>query len=200
MIQLNKHDEIARGTNRACFIHPLDSSKCIKITISNDFSESQKEIEYYKFLEQKNISWDYISKYHGRIDTNLGKGDIFDLIKDFDGNVSKTLSSYLQSDEKTKLISNPFPLLQVLKDYTLKEGIVVKYLNTKNMLYQKISDNEERLILIDGVSNNDFLPFSKYVSYFTRKKILRLWKRFEESLSKKYEFNKYFLSKISSLK
>ena len=200
MIELNKNDELARGTNRACFAHPLDSNKCIKITISNDFSESQKEIEYYKFLEKKNISWKYISKYYGQVNTNLGKGEVFDLIKDYDGSVSRTLSSYLQNDEKTKSILNPFPLLQILKDYTLKEEVIVKDLNTKNMLYQKISNSEVRLILIDGVVNNDFLPFSKYISYFTRRKILRLWKRFEESLPKKYSFNNYFLSLVSLLK
>ena len=200
MIQLNKNDELARGTNRACFIHPFDDNKCIKITISNDSSESEKEIEYYKFLEKKNISWEYISKYYGQVKTNLGKGEVFDLIKDFDGSVSRTLSSYLQNDEETKLIANPFPLLQILKNYTLKEGVVVKDLNTKNMLYQKVSDNESRLVLIDGVVNNDFLPFSKYINYFTIKKILRLWQRFEESLPKKYSFNKYFLGLIFPLK
>ncbi len=122
------------------------------------------------------------------------------MIKDFDGSVSRTLSSYLQNDEETKLIANPFPLLQILKNYTLKEGVVVKDLNTKNMLYQKVSDNESRLVLIDGVVNNDFLPFSKYINYFTIKKILRLWQRFEESLPKKYSFNKYFLGLIFPLK
>lgn len=194
MIDLNNIKPIGKGTNRSCFVHPMDLNKCIKITHSNDYSETIKEIKYYKFLQKREISWDFLAKYYGSIDTSLGKGEVFDLVRDYDGNVSKTLSFYLQKDEKTKTLITPIKLLEDLKQYTLKENIVVKDLNTKNMLYQKINENEARLILIDGVVNNDFLPFSKYIPLFTQKKIKRLWKRFEESLPHKYSFNKYFLS------
>ncbi|MCD4667679.1 MAG: hypothetical protein K8R44_03680, partial [Sulfurimonas sp.] len=33
MICLDKDNFIARGTNRACFLNPLDNTKCIKITV-----------------------------------------------------------------------------------------------------------------------------------------------------------------------
>ena len=194
MIELVENSEIARGTNRACFMHPLEPNKCIKVTISNDYSESEKEIKYYKFLEKKNISWDYISKYYGSVSTNLGKGEVFDLIKDYDGNVSKTFSFYLQSDEKTKSILNPLSLMLTLKKYTLKESIIVKDLNTKNILYQKISNCESKLILVDGLSINSFFLFYKYFDFLTRKKILILWKNFEKSLFEKYKFNSYFIN------
>lgn len=194
MIDLNSLELIGKGTNRSCYLHPEDENLCIKITHSNDHSEMDREIEYYKKLKKRNISWELIASYYGSIDTLQGKAEVFDLIRDYDGEVSKTLSYYLQSDEKTKSILNPLPLLKYLKEYTLEQLVVVKDLNTKNMLYQKLSENESRLILIDGVLNNDYLPFSQYIDFFTRKKILRLWKRFESSLPRKYSFNKYFLN------
>ncbi len=197
MIDLNIIKPIGKGTNRLCFIHPLDSNKCIKVTYSNDFSETIKEIRYYKFLQKKDISWDFLVKYYGSIETTLGKGEVFDLVRDYNGEISKTLSFYLQSDDKTKSIQNPLKLLEELKEYTLKENIVVKDLNTKNMLYQKLDNNTAKLVLIDGVVNNDFLPFSKYINFFTRKKIKRLWKRFEESLTKKYAFNNFFIKLLN---
>ncbi len=197
MINLSNNKPVGKGTNRSAFIHPHDDTKCIKITHSNDYSESIKEIKYYKFLEKRNISWTLLAKYYGSVETSLGKGEVYDLIKDYDGNISKTLSYYLQKDEKTKTLINPIKLLDELKSYTLKEGIIVKDLNTKNMLYQKLDQKSARLVLIDGVVNNDFLPFSKYISFFTQKKIKRLWKRFEDSLPRKYSFNKYFLSLLN---
>lgn len=194
MINLNNTKPIGKGTNRSCFIHPYDMNKCIKITHSNDYSETIKEIKYYKFLQKKETSWQLLAKYYGSVSTSLGKGEVFDLIRDYDGTISKTLSFYLQEDKKTKSLIKPIKLINELKKYTLKENIVVKDLNTKNMLYQKINENEAQLILIDGVVNNDFLPFSKYIPFLTQKKIKRLWKRFEESLPYKYSFNNYFLS------
>lgn len=197
MININELNLIGKGTNRLCYEHPTDEHLCIKITHSDDFSEMKREIEYYKILQQQNISWDYIARYHGSVSTSQGQGEIFDLIKDYDGEISKTLSFYLQTEEKTKTLHNPVPLLESLKAYILEEMIVVKDLNTKNMLYQKINEQEVRLILIDGVLNNDYLPFTKYIPFFTRKKILRLWDRFEKSLPKKYAYNKYFVSLLN---
>nr|WP_165375069.1 YrbL family protein [Malaciobacter halophilus] len=197
MIDLSKLTPLGKGTNRVCFIHPKDQKKCIKVTHSNDHSEAIKEIKYYDFLKKRKISWQFLAKYYGSVDTSLGKGEVFDLVRDYDGTVSKTLSFYLQEDKKTKSLIEPIKLLNELKEYTLKENIVVKDLNTKNMLYQKINDNEAQLILIDGVVNNDFLPFSKYIPFLTQKKIKRLWKRFEESLPNKYFFNNYFLSLLN---
>jgi len=194
MIKLSKPLFIAQGTNRACYIHPDDKDKCIKVTISDDFSESQKEIKYYKFLEQQNISWNHISKHYNSIDTDLGTGEVFDLIRDDDGEISKTLSYYLQEDELTKNIINPITLLNELKEYTLQEGIVIKDLNTKNMLYQKIDNDNAKLILIDGVMNNDFLFYSNYFDNLRRNKLNKVWTNFEQSLREKYSYNQHFIN------
>ncbi len=199
MIELSDSYYIGKGTNRGCYIHPEDDQKCIKITVSNDYSESKKEIKYYKFLQKQNISWDNIAKYYGLVKTNLGDGAIFDLVKDFDGEISKTLSYYLQKDQLTKQILNPIILLKRLKKYTLEEGIVVKDLNTKNMLYQKIDKDNAKLVLIDGVINNNFLFYSNYSNYLANKKIKKLWSDFESTLSKKYAFNKYFINLLNGL-
>lgn len=200
MIDLKEKDFIAKGTNRACYIDPEDSEKCIKVTISDDFSESQKEIDYYNYLKSNDISWKYIAKHYGEKKTNLGDGEVFDLIRDEDGNISKTLSYYLQKDELTKQIVDPIQLLKNLRKYTLDEGIVVKDLNTKNMLYKKISENTAELILIDGVRNNDFLYYSNRFKFLTNKKINKMWDDFEATLPRKYSFNKYFIDLLKGLK
>lgn len=192
MIKLEKFNFVGKGTNRACYIHPDNLDKCIKVTISNDSSESNREIKYYKYLENRSISFENIAKYYGIAKTDLGDGGVFDLVRDEDGNISKTLSYYLQKDELTKEILNPIPLLKELRKYTIDEGIVVKDLNTKNMLYKK-TDKGAKLILIDGVVNNDFLFYSNYSNYLVNKKINKLWDSFESTLSRKYSFNKYFL-------
>jgi hypothetical protein len=198
MIKLNESKKIGQGTNRACYIHPEDDSKCIKVTISNDHSESEKEKKYYKILQNKNISWKMLAKYYGTVNTDLGEGLVFDLVKDYDGQVSKTLQEYMISEEIITTIKNPIVLLHKLKAYQLEENIIIKDLNAKNILYRKLSENDGELIVIDGVSNNDFLPFSSYIDFFTRRKILRRWKIFEDSLpiNKMFKNNKVFLQML----
>lgn len=195
MLNLKKLTPIGTGTNRACYIHPEDDTKCVKVTISGDFKESNKEKKYYKLLENKNTSWDMIAKYYGTVKTDMGEALVFDLVKDYTGDISQTLQFYLLDEEKTSSINNPILLLQELKAYQLKEKIIIKDLNAKNIMYQKTSADSGRLIVIDGVVNNDFLPFSSYIDFFTTRKILRRWKTFEASLpgNKRFKNNKLFL-------
>lgn len=197
MININQKDLIGKGTNRSCYLHPDNNCLCIKITHSNDNSEMIKEIKYYKELEKRNISWEHIAEYHGSVQTTLGKGEVFDLVRDYDGEISKTLLYYIQKEERTASISNPVHLLKYLKEYTLEQLVVVKDLNTKNILVQKSSQNDCKLVLIDGVINNEYIPIGKQFNFFTKKKILRLWKEFEKSLPKKYYFNKYFMNLLN---
>lgn len=192
MIILDNSLIIGKGTNRTCYLYP-NNSKCIKINNSSDNSETKKEIMYYKYLIKENISFTNLSKYYGVVETNLGKGYVFDLIKDYDGEISKTLSYYLQTEDRTKSILNPLKLLEDLKRYTLHQGIIVKDLNTKNIMYQKIDENIGRLIIIDGITNSNFFSISRYFKKYRLKKINYFWEIFEESLPIKYCFNNYFI-------
>jgi len=183
MIMLNDSYLIGTGTNRACYQHPNDNNKCIKVTISGNFSESNKEKKYYIFLKNKAISFDFIAKYYGTIETNMGEGLIFELIKDSNKNISKPLSIYFFeknfSDEVEALVEK----LIKLKKYLIKEKIIVKDLSFANILYQK---SKNRLVIIDGVINNEFIPISTYIDYFTIRKINRRWELFINKLSRKY--------------
>jgi len=197
MILLKNEDFIAKGTNRSCYLHPSDDSKCIKITHSNDYSESKKEIFYYLFLQNQNISWNHLTKYYGFVDTNLGKGEVFDLIRDYDGNISKTLSSYLQTPSKTKSIHNPIVLLQKLKSYCLKNNIIVKDLNTKNILYQKLDKDHGKLVLIDGLSIPKRYVYLNKCRPYMQNLHKKFWYQFENSLHQKYHFNDIFIKLLN---
>lgn len=43
MLKLKGVEPIGKGTNRACYEHPDDEMKCGKVTISDDFTESNRE-------------------------------------------------------------------------------------------------------------------------------------------------------------
>lgn len=182
ILRLKDKRIIGQGTNRACYVHPEDNAKCIKVTISGDQSESNKEKKYYEFLKNKNISWKQIARYHGSVKTDLGEGSVFDLVRDFDGKVSKTLEYYIYTEEGMSVIRNPVELLHEFKAYQLEEKVIIKDLNTKNILCRLVDENNAELIVVDGVINNEFIPLANIIDYFAIKKILRRWKVFSSAL------------------
>ena len=190
MIELNNSYLIGTGTNRACYQHPNDNNKCIKVTISGDFSESNTEKKYYTFLKNNDASFDFIAKYYGVIETNMGEGLIFELISDNNDDVSKPLSVYFYKNDFPKEVDTLVEKLKKLKEYLINEKIIVKDLSFANILYQK---SKNRLVVIDGIMNNEFIPVSTYINYFTTRKINRRWDLFMKKLKKKYPnvFDKY---------
>lgn len=184
MLILAHEHMIAKGTNRACYIHPEDQSKCIKVTISNDHSESEKEAQYYRFLQAKKISWDQIARFYGNIETDLGLGYVFDLPRDYNGEVSKTLHFYLNNPESF-YIDNLFDLLNSLFDYLLEHRIIVKDLNFLNILYQREDNHHGRVIIIDGLGNSQRVLLLSRLPWYAKRKILYRWDEFKASWPKK---------------
>ena len=107
MIFLKDEDFIAKGNERACYYHPNDKTKTIKITFENnnrkDSKQSEKEIKYYKQLKNKGLNnWQHLPKYFGEVQTNKGNGFIIELIKDYDGKISKSFAYYLKKYDLKK--------------------------------------------------------------------------------------------------
>ena len=76
------------GRHRACYIHPADTSKCIKVVHNpgeHAFQEIKRELAYYKHLESYLKDWSGLPRFYGEVETNLGRGFVYDRIVDFDG-------------------------------------------------------------------------------------------------------------------
>ena len=102
MINIDSSTLVGKGLHRECYVHPEDPSLCIKIVVAGDSSESQREQKYYRLLQKRNTSWEILARFYGVVDTNLGCGAVFDLIRNYDGECSKTLEHYLASSDKTE--------------------------------------------------------------------------------------------------
>ncbi len=103
MLHLDNSLLIAQGNQRKYYQHPADSNKCIKISKQADNRSQQVEHNYYKKLEQRNVSWRTLSRHYGSVETNLGTGYIFKLIRDFKQKVSRTLSHYFGAEFQTNV-------------------------------------------------------------------------------------------------
>lgn len=192
MINIDKYSFVGNGHHREVYRHPENQNLCIKIIVDGNFNSRQvrREKAYYRYLEDRGISWDMIPKYYGDIQTNLGIGSVFDLILDQDGSVSKTLENYITSNEVTEAHYHGLSKsLHSLKDYLLKQRIITMTPAPKNIVCQKDKSGISRLYVVDNISNSDLIPICNYINRLAEKKIYRRWKRFEDKLLDRHSYN-----------
>ncbi|ARN76256.1 hypothetical protein BST96_01390 [Oceanicoccus sagamiensis] len=184
-MDIDKQLYIGKGLDRECYLHPEDSSKCIKITVSGDYRQHRDDIKYYHRLQKRDISWQHLAQFHGLCSTSLGDGLMFEVVRDHDGSISKSLRDYIRGNgcpiDRQQLDDE----LARLKSYLLKHSIIMRDLKDDNLLLQRLSDSEARLVVIDGIGNNEFIPFSELAPVFTNMKINRKWAKFSQKLQAK---------------
>jgi hypothetical protein len=185
MLKLESSALLGRGLRRECYFHPEDENKCIKIVVAGDHKETVREQAYYRLLEKRNINWMMLAKFYGNVETNLGEGAVFELIRDYNGEVSKTLVNYFSAHNETDLNYQYFhQALLGLKQYLLKWKIVTISLKPQNIVYKKTYESEGFLVVIDNIGNSDFIPICNYIDWMATRKIHRKWQRFENLLTK----------------
>jgi hypothetical protein len=189
MLKINHDLLVGKGLHREVYRHPEDSSKCLKIVAQDNSrensgdEETRREQAYYTALIKRRINWGCLPRFYGNIATNLGSAAIFDLVCDYDGGVANTFEYYLSSEALTE--QNLSGLIQAMRDLKtglIADSIITMTIKPKNIVYQKVSATEGRLVIIDNIGNSDFLPLANRIKLFARLKTKRKWQRFEESL------------------
>ena len=184
MIKIGNEHFIAEGEYQKCYRHPSNQNLCVKISKKNiETSRLAYEIKYCKKISKikiKKKDYHFFSTFHGTVETNLGKGYVFDLIKDeTNQEISKTLEYYLLnqsaiiSDQMLKVSFER--LIQLMGKYK----IIANDIRAKNICCKILEDNTIELIHIDGLGHRDFIPLVNWFSYFAKKKIERRLLRFD---------------------
>lgn len=194
MLDLEAALVVGRGLHRICYAHPQDENLCVKVLLplksKTPLIEAEREVKYYRVLERKGVPWTMLPKFHGEVITSRGQGYVFELIRDYDGEISKTLKHYLSSSTETNSnyegLSAAFGLL---KDYLLVWKVVTMTIKAKNILYQKLNTETGRFVIIDNIGHSDFIPVCDYLDFMAERKIRRKWSRFEAALRKEYPQN-----------
>lgn len=201
IIQLTDKDYISKGLHRKCYHHPDDANKCIKVNYNQGAEEeTNREIAYYKHLIKRNVSFNALAKYYGHVSTNYGEGHIFELIRDYDGNTSASLEKYLSNQQLTEqhyaaLVKS----LKELKSALLKDRIITMTIKSKNILFQHLTPETNRLIIIDNIGNSTFIPVANYIRFFANAKIERTWLRFLKSLIRENQHNSFITRLVNEI-
>ena len=100
------------------------------------YVQNQIENIYYNYLKKHNISTTHIVKCYGYINTNLGKGLIFDKVCDYTGDISLSFTQYLDKVKNGSRVSlkNEESLVKELEKYILENNILFVDISLKNVL------------------------------------------------------------------
>jgi hypothetical protein len=182
--KLKKSLIIAKSIGRIVYRHPDNPNQCLKIVHHKRIDENKIDIKYYQHLQNRGASFKHIACIRGEQNTNKGNAVIFELIKDYDGEISKTLQYYI-TPPPTYYYSPPLHLIKfdqliakhllLLKQYLLTERIVFKDLNPGNILLCRINATDIRLIIVDGLASRNLIPIAHYVNFFAVRMIKRRW-------------------------
>lgn len=172
------------GAHRACYIHPKDPQKCIKVIYSqNDpiaLKEIKRELAYYKHLNTYLTDWRGLTRYYGTVETNLGTGYVYDRIVDFDGGGSQTLKERYSQESLQNNWRELDDLVEKLKKYLWDNLIVTMALKPHNILCHRISETEIFPVICDNIGFAQRIPLVLYWPWFCHQKQKRLFKRFEK--------------------
>ena len=191
LLILNEKLFIGKGCHKATYLHPKDQNKCVKILINHDLGarkQLKRELILNDNLQKKHPNLQNLSRYLGTADTNLGVGYIFELVLDFNQQISESLETYLKNTSFLQM--NYQRLLQdllTLKTHMLEQGIIPMEIMPYNLLYQHVDEGRGEFIIIDEIGTAAFIPLEKYFRTFTKARINRKWHRFADFLANNFD-------------
>ena len=182
ILMLAPSDVIAKGLARTVYQHPDRGDACIKIDhyeYREEHKDMQREAAYYRrimfFRRTKFFSG--IPNFYGLVQTNLGVGSIFELVKDeTTGAISRPLN-VIAIDELGHRYGEISAALDRLIQSLFDEGIVLCDPHPGNIVVQELRDGSLRLVFIDGIGHNIFIPIVDAFICLSRKKLARVLKR-----------------------
>ncbi len=156
-------------------------------TIRGGQKDLLREINYIDVLNRRHKDYSILPQYFGKIETNLGTGYVFEIIRDYNGNKTQTLEDFITSPtifaENFDLIVH---LLKNLKNELYKNEIITMVLFPENILFQKTDENTYRVRIVNDMGSAVLVPLEYYFTHFAHTKIKRRWKMFLNVLRNKY--------------
>lgn len=188
IIQLDDSLLYGQGSRKKCFLHPHNKNLCIKIAYNEGGQKDLiREINYIDVLKRRHKDYSILPKYFGKVNTNLGTGYVFEIIRDYNNGRTQTLEDFITD---LNLFSQNYSLivrlLKELKEKLYKNEIITMVLFPENILFQKTDENTYRVRIVNDMGSAVLIPLEYHFKYFAHTKILRRWKMFLEVLRNKY--------------
>lgn len=188
MLNLEKSRLLGEGNERQCFSFPNKDNLCIKINKKNIVHRNQNTLEltYLRSLLKRKVPFTYIAKLYGSVETNRGKGLVYERVQNFDGTPSVTITDAIKNNiiSKTTLDN----LLKDVFNYLIDNWISLGDINEDQMLLKIDENSNYKLIIIDGLGTrrSGIKLFLVMISPFlARRKTKKGWNKLLNKIAEK---------------
>ncbi|MEN8772085.1 MAG: YrbL family protein [Akkermansiaceae bacterium] len=197
MLHLKDTEPLAKGNNRLVFQHPDHHELLIKV-VSEAFMTRRfgphakwykkrrrarqylsylREVEEYLVQRAHNeTSAQYFQIIHGFAETDHGLGIVTTAVRGPDGALAPPLAKLIASGCFNKNLQSD---LETILTHILESHLIISDLNLGNLVH-----NGEHFVLIDGVGNNNPIPFKVISPWLNRRSKLGRFERLRKRIDR----------------
>jgi PhoP regulatory network protein YrbL len=179
MIILKDKEPIAVSGPRACYLHPNDDDKVIKIVRDEPFfrkhNANWQEWLHYNYLLEQHGKLDFVNDCYGFIKTDLGEGLVWQCVRDDSGDISSTITNIMKQPDRYD-VGKVAKELERFCRFIIEKNIQLFDLNPLNVLIRIRSNGAYEAVSADikgRYANHEFIPISTYIPFFSRRKLNR---------------------------
>ncbi|HKJ66056.1 MAG TPA: YrbL family protein, partial [Desulfopila sp.] len=135
---------------------------------------------------EKNVSFQHLPRCHGFVETNLGKGVLWQRIRNFDGSDCFSLRDCyltpgLLGENERKIIR---AALDQFFAWQMKNAIMLREMAFANTLVCRIDPQTIRLYHVDAIGCADIVPLANHARWFARMRIWSKIRSFRKQITK----------------
>lgn len=187
VIDLSNAILIGEGDHKRTFVDPTDPGRCIKVLFTYPDVDMERELKYRRSREKRGLKSQLLPAYYGTVETNLGKGYVFERVADFDGSSSKTFQQVFgEAAADPGLLPLVEEAMVRFKELLFRELIIISNTQAANFVLQRTSETRFTIRIIDNLGSPVFLPLAYYFDSVARKRLTKYWKRFLHELGEKF--------------
>lgn len=199
MLMLEDDLFIGKGLHKAAFIYPGQPDKVVKVPFDPRDAELRHELAYRRSRHWRHLGSELLAGYYGPVETNKGRGYVFERVVNADGTACETMAERLQRLEKQAvcLKEQGSETLQSLREETAgwlrafteqmqSERILTNDTACQDNWVWQESGQEGRWRVIDNIGSPVAIPLVYYWDFMTRRHIERWRRRFRYSLLSQY--------------
>ena len=198
MLSLSKLKPFEKGTKRSCYVHPDDPNLCVKVISGQSYDrkklvEQRLEIEDFALLKHRDeaVLFERFPKNAGVVSTDLGQGIINQLLRDFDGQISRNFGELIIKEGLNLELKQD---IMKLKQWLRTHRCLTRDTGPHNMVAVRLADDEWKLVIIEGMINHKFSWLTKTFRWFANYMIERELRKFDRRVESALKAREKFLS------
>jgi hypothetical protein len=146
---------VGDGNDRECWRHPRDRALCVKVA-KPEQERAQNDIDFHygRYLARRNVHGPHLTRMHGWVCTDHGRGLVFDLVQEPDGSPSPSLLQALRDGRITH--AQAVALVDEAFDWLIAHRVILADYGLNNLLVRQGADGRRHLVFVDGLGARNF--------------------------------------------